>query len=150
MTDASPPTRTTQPELAKAKQIPEKKSFTFIIEHLDPELGDWSVLEYRTVAKECRETKNRFTLCSVLQEFAVKAEGLRLGDVVATTRGRDKVEAEVNVVDKGVEELFPPEGQDGGRGRRVCLLDPQAKKELSPEDGDVFEGFLFGGILGMR
>uniref|UniRef100_D8PMX9 DUF431-domain-containing protein n=2 Tax=Schizophyllum commune (strain H4-8 / FGSC 9210) TaxID=578458 RepID=D8PMX9_SCHCM len=31
----------------------------------------------------------------------------------------------------------------------VCLLDPKAEKELSPEDGDGrFEWFLFGGILG--
>jgi len=28
---------------------------------------------------------------------------------------------------------------------KVCLLDPRAEKELSPEDGDgVFEWFLFG------
>ncbi|ERF74589.1 hypothetical protein EPUS_00719 [Endocarpon pusillum Z07020] len=130
MTDAS----THPAEFVKAQQTPEKKSFMFIIEHLDPELGDWSALEYRTIAKECRETKNQFILCSVLQDFVVKAEGLSLGDVVA----------------KRVEELFPPEERDGRRGRRVCLLDPQAKKELSPEDGDLFEGFLFGGILGMR
>jgi len=32
---------------------------------------------------------------------------------------------------------------------KVCLLDPKAKTELSPEDGDGrFEWFLFGGILG--
>ncbi|KAI0772772.1 DUF431-domain-containing protein [Trametes elegans] len=32
---------------------------------------------------------------------------------------------------------------------KVCLLDPKADKELSPEDGDGrFEWFLFGGILG--
>ncbi|KAF7505474.1 hypothetical protein GJ744_000721 [Endocarpon pusillum] len=126
MTDASTPTRTNPAEFAKARQTPEKKSFMFVIEHLDPELADWSALEYRTIAKECRETKNQFTLCSGLQDFVVKAGGLSLGDVVG----------------KGVEELFPPEE------RRVCLLDPQAKKELSPEDGDVFDGFLFGGILG--
>ncbi|KZV83338.1 DUF431-domain-containing protein [Exidia glandulosa HHB12029] len=31
----------------------------------------------------------------------------------------------------------------------VCLLDPKAEKELSPEDGDGrFQMFLFGGILG--
>ena len=33
---------------------------------------------------------------------------------------------------------------------RVCLLDPSATKELSPEDGETFDVFLFGGILGMR
>ncbi|PPQ99390.1 hypothetical protein CVT24_005373 [Panaeolus cyanescens] len=32
---------------------------------------------------------------------------------------------------------------------KVCLLDPRAEKELSPEDGDGrFDCFLFGGILG--
>lgn len=31
---------------------------------------------------------------------------------------------------------------------RVCLLDPKATEELKPEDGELFEMFLFGGILG--
>ena len=31
---------------------------------------------------------------------------------------------------------------------RVCLLDPRAPKELSPEDGETFDIFLYGGILG--
>ncbi|EIW79760.1 DUF431-domain-containing protein [Coniophora puteana RWD-64-598 SS2] len=30
----------------------------------------------------------------------------------------------------------------------VCLLDPKAEKELSPEDAQTFGYFLFGGILG--
>lgn len=33
----------------------------------------------------------------------------------------------------------------GGSLDKVCLLDPKAEKELSPEDGDgCFEWFLFG------
>ncbi|EJD01813.1 DUF431-domain-containing protein [Fomitiporia mediterranea MF3/22] len=32
---------------------------------------------------------------------------------------------------------------------QVCLLDPKAENELSPQDGDgTFQWFLFGGILG--
>ena len=31
---------------------------------------------------------------------------------------------------------------------RVCLLDPRAEKVLSPEDGETFDVFLYGGILG--
>jgi len=31
---------------------------------------------------------------------------------------------------------------------KVCLLDPKAERELSPEDGQEFSWFLFGGILG--
>jgi carboxypeptidase D len=33
---------------------------------------------------------------------------------------------------------------------KVCLLDPAAKQELSPEDADIFEVYLFGGILGQK
>ncbi|CAD6584470.1 MAG: hypothetical protein ASARMPRED_001777 [Alectoria sarmentosa] len=40
-----------------------------------------------------------------------------------------------------VEELFQ---EDKGR---VCLLDPAATVELSPDDGTKFNVFLFGGIL---
>lgn len=28
------------------------------------------------------------------------------------------------------------------------MLDPKAEKELAPEDGEEFDVFLFGGILG--
>ncbi|KAI0048704.1 DUF431-domain-containing protein [Auriscalpium vulgare] len=39
--------------------------------------------------------------------------------------------------------------EDGVPLEKVCLLDPKADKELSPEDGDGrFSWFLFGGILG--
>ncbi|KAG1847859.1 DUF431-domain-containing protein [Suillus subalutaceus] len=31
---------------------------------------------------------------------------------------------------------------------RVCLLDPKAQTALAPEDGKIFDHFLFGGILG--
>jgi ribosome biogenesis SPOUT family RNA methylase Rps3 len=41
-----------------------------------------------------------------------------------------------------VEELYASDKS------RVCLLDPAAASDLSPEDGDKFDAFLFGGILG--
>jgi ribosome biogenesis SPOUT family RNA methylase Rps3 len=41
-----------------------------------------------------------------------------------------------------VEELYAADKA------RVCLLDPAAAKDLSPADGDTFDVFLFGGILG--
>jgi len=30
----------------------------------------------------------------------------------------------------------------------VCLLDPKGEKDLGPEDAELFDAFLFGGILG--
>jgi ribosome biogenesis SPOUT family RNA methylase Rps3 len=38
--------------------------------------------------------------------------------------------------------------QDNVPITRVCLLDPKAQIALSPEDGKIFDHFLFGGILG--
>ena len=50
----------------------------------------------------------------------------------------------LEVEHRSVEEVF------ADRKDKVCLLDPSATAELSPEDGDIFEVFLFGGILGME
>jgi len=48
----------------------------------------------------------------------------------------------------GVLELIN-ESPESLRIEQVCLLDPKAPSELSPEDGDGrFQWFLFGGILG--
>ncbi len=101
---------------------------TYVVEHLDPELGPWSALEYRSIAKETNAAGSRFCLSSVppslqLPQDLQELEGLEI-----------KVES--------VEQLFATEKQS------VCLLDPAAGQELSPEDGGKFDIFLFGGILG--
>lgn len=43
---------------------------------------------------------------------------------------------------RGIEELY-----ENTKGR-ICLLDPAARTELSPDDESRFDVFLFGGILG--
>ena len=102
----------------------------YVVEHLDPELGPWSTLEYLTIAQETRESGAAFWLSSL-------PEGL--------TVPREIQDAETIVKEcRSVEELFVHD-----RGR-VCLLDPAATMELCPDDGLVFDVFLFGGILGMR
>ena len=100
---------------------------TYIVEHLDEELGQWSELEYITIA---RETGN-FCLSSIPPTLVLPQELKDTPGFVAETRG--------------VEEVY---GQDPAKKARVCLLDPAATEELSPEDGDLFDVFLFGGILG--
>lgn len=102
----------------------------FVVEHLDPELGPWSALEYAAIARESHANGARFLLSSVPAELQMPTE-------LAATKG-------LEVEQRGVEEIF------ADRKDKVCLLDPSAKTELSPEDGDVFEVFLFGGILGMK
>lgn len=102
---------------------------TFIVEHLDPELGPWSELEYIAIAKESQESSTSFLLSSLPAEFVVPKQ---LEEIPAFTAER-----------RGVEELYARE-----KKAKVCLLDPAAEKDLSPEDGDQFDAFLFGGILG--
>jgi ribosome biogenesis SPOUT family RNA methylase Rps3 len=101
---------------------------TFVVEHLDPELEQWSSLEYSAIAAECHASGAQFLLSSVptslqLPENLQQANGLR-------------------VETRGIEEIY------ADKKDRVCLLDPAAAKDLSPEDGDTFDIFLFGGILG--
>ncbi|KAL4789873.1 SAM-dependent RNA methyltransferase [Aspergillus venezuelensis] len=109
-------------------QNPSTTPVTIVVEHLDPELGAWSALEYACIAREAHASGSKFLLSSV-------PESLQMPDDLAATKG-------LEVEHRSVEEVF------ADRRSKVCLLDPSAKTELSPEDGDNFEVFLFGGILG--
>lgn len=100
---------------------------TFVVEHLDPELEAWSSLEYAAIARESHAAGCRFLLSSV-------PGTLRLPENLARVDG-------LEVEHDSVENLFEKP--------KVCLLDPAAQQELSPADGDRFDVFLFGGILGM-
>lgn len=100
----------------------------FIVEHLDEELGPWSALEYAAIACESQTSGSSFVLSSLPASFQIPA----------ALSGNPVFRAER----RGVEELFAADKS------RVCLLDPAAPKDLSPDDGDKFEAFLFGDILG--
>ena len=101
---------------------------TYIVEHLDPELEQWSALEYRAIAKESHAAGADFLLSSVPTQ-------LQLPSLLRGAQG-------LRVEHSGVEELY------AHKKDRVCLLDPAAKQELAPEDAQSFDVFLFGGILG--
>ncbi|TID15484.1 DUF431-domain-containing protein [Venturia nashicola] len=106
-------------------------SKTYIVEHLDTELEEWSSREYASIAKESRASGSQFYLTSVPRELVLPE---RLQGLEGLT-----------VEHRSVEELYRE--NDGSPSKRVCLLDPQAKEELRPEDGERFDVFLFGGIL---
>ena len=100
----------------------------YIVEHLDDELGPWSALEYLTIAGESQAAGAKFCLSSVPPTLVLPAMLEHVPGFAADERS--------------VETLYPEDKS------RVCLLDPSATKELCPEDGDAFDVFLFGGILG--
>lgn len=87
------------------------------------------MLEYRSIAQESAKAGVKFYLSSVPKIMSLPPEVRDLESLI--------------IEHSSVEELFQ---EDKGR---VCLLDPAATSELSPEDGANFDVFLFGGILGM-
>jgi len=101
---------------------------TYIVEHLDEELGPWSELEYIAIAEETREAGGRFLLSSLPAAFQVPAALTAIPSFTPEQRS--------------VEDIY------AANKSRVCLLDPAAAKDLSPEDASEFDVFLFGGILG--
>ncbi|MCJ1307382.1 hypothetical protein MMC25_001028 [Agyrium rufum] len=105
-----------------------KPGKTYVVEHLDPELGSWSELEYIAITKESAAVGATFCLSGVSTSLEVPARLRHLPGL--------------SIEHASVEELF------SSNRNRVCLLDPAAKKELSPGDADRFDAFLFGGILG--
>ncbi|KAA8907862.1 SAM-dependent RNA methyltransferase [Sphaerosporella brunnea] len=106
---------------------------SYVVEHMEPEMGAWSTLEYIAIASEVSVTGGTFYLSSLQPSLAEK-----LPATLQAVRDEGKFVATT----KDVETIsdVPKE--------RVCLLDPQATQELSPEDGDAFDWFVFGGILG--
>lgn len=101
---------------------------TFVVDHLDPELEAWQLLEYNTISQECAAANSRFLL-SGLPSAAQSNQGLSCVE-----------QSSQHIDDLVVEAGIPRE--------RVCLLDPRGEKDISPEDGDLFDVFVFGGILG--
>lgn len=107
--------------------IMSASKYTFVVEHLDPELGPWSALEYTAIAKESAESNCDFILSSLPQSLSEDEEIKRTGATLRT---------------EPVEVYF------ADKKDRICLLDPKAKEELQPSDASKFDVFLFGGILG--
>ena len=101
------------------------KKHTFIVEHMDPELEKWQILEYSTIASECASASSQFILSGLPKHVSDLSQ----------------VEQSPSSVDDLVSGAGIPK-------ERVCLLDPRGESDLAPEDGDKFDVFVFGGILG--
>ena len=112
------------------EKIRNNKKRMYVVEHLDPELGPWSALEYQAIAQESANAGVSFCLSSVPKELKLPAELRETNNLI--------------IEHQSVETVFKDDKE------RVCLLDPKGKADLSPEDADKFDVFLFGGILGRK
>jgi len=90
----------------------------YIIEHLEPKLGKWVLIEYKHISKMIGKRNLWFTN---IKHKSTKLE--RLGKCFK----------------ESVKEL---------NLKNACVLDPEAKKLLTPNESKSFNYFIFGGILG--
>lgn len=90
----------------------------FIIEHLEPKLFPWCIIEYKNISKIVG--KNHVYFTNIKKKDASKL----------TKYGK--------VFTESVKDLNLPS---------ICILDPDAEDTLNPEDSDI-QYFIFGGILG--
>ncbi len=91
----------------------------YIIEHLEPELWPWCIIEYENMAKLVGKKRMWFT--NIQKKDVSKLE--KFGKVFT-------------------ESVKTMDLQD------TCVLDPESKILLTPKDSQEFQYFIFGGILG--
>ncbi len=91
----------------------------FIIEHLEPKLWPWCLIEYKHASNIVGKNNIWFTN---IKESDVK-----------------KLKKYGKVLSKSVKSIHLD---------KVCVLDPEAKETLKPKGSKQFRYFIFGGILG--
>ena len=91
----------------------------FIIEHLEPKLWPWCLIEYKNISEIVGKNNLLFT-------------NIRKSDV-------RKLKKYGDVITKSVKDISLA---------NCCILDPEAKKELSPKEAGKIDYLIFGGILG--
>lgn len=101
----------------------------YVIEHMEEGFSEWVILEYSQIIRD------------------VGRENLILTSLPAST-----TEADIPQQLKDLGLIWTTDEcvtLDGGLQKdRVCLLDPAAEQDLSPQDALKFDYFVFGGILG--
>ncbi|KAH7106871.1 DUF431-domain-containing protein [Auriculariales sp. MPI-PUGE-AT-0066] len=123
------------------------RAFTYVVEHMEDDepststssLPDWVKLEYSHMLELAGV--GSAVLFTNVSAASIAALQTALGSS-AGKDGRSELGTHSEGVLRKMEEHSVPLD-------KVCLLDPKAELEISPEDGDGrFEWFLFGGILG--
>ena len=95
------------------------KNRIYVIEHLEPELWPWCLIEYKHISKIVGKKNLWFT--NIKEKDRKKLVGL----------GKVFLES---VRDMGLSNS--------------CILDPEADETLSPSNSSKYDYFIFGGILG--
>ena len=92
----------------------------FIIEHLEPKLYPWCLIEYKHISKVVGNERLWFT------------NMLKINN-------KKELESYGNIIDESVKKI---------KLENACVLDPNAKKTLNPKEAENFRYYILGGILG--
>lgn len=90
---------------------------TYIIEHLEPKVWTWCLIEYRHISE------------------IVGKQNL----LITNVKESNKLNSIASIKKQSVTEL---------NLKNACVLDPDAKQTLTPDEARQFDFFVFGGILG--
>lgn len=101
------------------KKNKTKNSPIFVIEHLEPELWHWCLIEYRHISKIVK--KDNLWLTNIKKKDSEKL--MKYGKVFSSS-----------IKDFNL--------------KNACVLDPEANEILTPLKAKKFKYFIFGGILG--
>ena len=93
---------------------------TYVIEHLEEKMWPWCVIEYKHISQTVGKDNVWFT---------------HVHDKKLHAFGRVSSESAVRLYEQ--KKL-----------KNICVLDPAAKKLLTPDEAKTFDYFVFGGILG--
>jgi len=93
----------------------------YIIEHLEPEVFDWCLMEYKNMSK------------------FVGKDNLWFTNIKDESKNAKELENYGKVIKDSVTTL---------NLKNACILDPETPKVLEPEEAKSFDYFIFGGILG--
>jgi ribosome biogenesis SPOUT family RNA methylase Rps3 len=92
----------------------------YIIEHLEPKLWPWVLMEYKHISKLVSKSNLWFTN-------------------IKTKHDADKLKEYGKIIPVSVSKL---------NLKHACILDPESKQTLTPKLAKQFNYFIFGGILG--
>jgi hypothetical protein len=132
----------------------------YVIEHMEEDdhskVPPWVYLEYRHILELVHDPSRDPTsspassvLFSSLSEPSCKALQNELApSPSSSSRGYETTLPPTSTYEASTEPVLEKMKEAGLDISRVCLLDPKAEKVLEPGDGDRFDWFLFGGILG--
>ncbi len=90
----------------------------FVVEHLEPSMYKWCIIEYTHMSKRVGKANLMFT---------------------NVTAGAAKLKSLGDVRKDSIKDIPL---------KKACVLDPSAKKLLTPKEAKKFDYFIFGGILG--